>query len=96
MIFSTKSIIFLVVYFNNRRTQLELFFESYTELFGDLLPRISIFDQKTARITVGKHEIKNSKEYLTTIIESQACVNILRIHFLQMWDNGIEFEDLIK
>lgn len=67
-----------------------------TELYGDLLPRISIFDQKTARITVGKPEIKNPKEYLTTIIESQAFVNMLIIHFLQMWDNSIEFEDLIN
>lgn len=67
-----------------------------TKLYGELFPRITVFDQKIGRITIGKPEIKNTKEYLTTIIESQAFVNMLRVHFLQMWENSIEFDELMK
>ena len=67
-----------------------------TELYGELLPRITIFDENIARITIGKPEIENKEEYLTTIIESHVFITMLKVHFMQMWENSIVFEELIK
>lgn len=53
--------------------------------FGPLLPRIGIFDNKTARLTIGRPEVKNEEEYITLWTESKAFSQMLKKHFMNMW-----------
>lgn len=55
------------------------------EKFGPLLPRISIFDGTTARLTIGQPEVKNKEDYITIWTESKAFSRMLRTHFITMW-----------
>ncbi|MEK6938247.1 MAG: helix-turn-helix domain-containing protein [Nanoarchaeota archaeon] len=55
------------------------------EVFGPLLPRISIFDGETSRMTLGKPEVQKEEDYITLWTESKAFSQMLRNHFLYMW-----------
>lgn len=58
---------------------------AYNKKFGNYPLRFSIFDRKYARITIGKPEIKDSKDYITILTDSKPLVSMLRNQFLQMW-----------
>jgi sugar-specific transcriptional regulator TrmB len=53
--------------------------------FGPLLPRITIFDGETARLTIGEPEVKQEKDYITLWTESKVFAQMLRNHFMNMW-----------
>jgi len=57
----------------------------YNQKFGKYPLRFSVFDRKYARITIGKPEIKESKDYITILTDSKPLVNMLRNQFFQMW-----------
>ncbi len=59
--------------------------KDYNKKFGDYPLRFSIFDNKYARITLGKPEIKEGKDYITIFTDSKPLVNMLRNQFLEMW-----------
>jgi len=59
--------------------------------FGDYPLRFSIFDNKIARITIGKPEIQNPKDYITIWTDSKALINMLRKQFLEMWKESEKF-----
>lgn len=65
--------------------------KAYNEKFGNYPLRFSIFDNKRARITVGKPEIQNSKDYITIWTDSKAFIAMLRKQFLEMWKEGKKF-----
>ncbi len=56
--------------------------------FGPILPRISIFDNSIARLTLGKPEVKNEEDYITIWTESKAFSQMLRKHFMNMWKDS--------
>lgn len=60
----------------------------YNPKFGDFPLRMSIFDSKYARITMGRPEIKNSKDYITIWSDSKALINMLKRQFNEMWKNS--------
>jgi sugar-specific transcriptional regulator TrmB len=57
----------------------------YNEKFGEYPLRFSVIDNKYARITVGKPEIQDPKEYITIWTDSKALVRMLRNQFMKMW-----------
>ena len=59
--------------------------KAYNKKFGPYPLRFSIFDKKFARITIGKPEIRESKEYITILTDSKPFVRMLRNQFMQMW-----------
>lgn len=59
--------------------------KSYNGKFGEYPLRFSVFDNKYARITIGKPEVKESKDYITIWTDSKPLVQMLRNQFLQMW-----------
>ena len=59
--------------------------KAYSQKFGKYPLRFSVFDRKYARITIGKPEIKESKDYITILTDSKPLVNMLRNQFLCMW-----------
>ena len=65
--------------------------KDFNKKFGDYPLRFSIFDNKYARITIGKPEIKNPKDYITIWTDSKALINMLRKQFLEMWKEGERF-----
>ena len=66
------------------------------KLFGPLLPRITIFDGKVARFTIGKPEIQNEDNYITLWTESKAFAQMLRKHFMNMWKKCLPIEKFIS
>lgn len=64
---------------------------AYNKKFGKYPLRFSVFDGKYARITIGKPEIKESKDYITILTDSKPLVNMLRNQFLQMWKECQKF-----
>lgn len=58
----------------------------YNEKFGNYPLRFSIFDNKTARITIGKPEIKNPEDYITIWTDSKPLIAMLRKQFFDMWE----------
>lgn len=64
--------------------------------FGPLLPRISIFDGKAARLTVGRPEVKKDEDYITLWTDSKAFAIMLRNHFMNMWKNSEPIEHYLK
>ncbi len=58
---------------------------AYNKKFGKNPLRFSVFDGKYARITIGKPEIQEGKDYITILTDSKPLVNMLRNQFLQMW-----------
>jgi sugar-specific transcriptional regulator TrmB len=65
------------------------------KLFGPLLPRITVFDGEIARLTIGKPEVKNEEEYITLWTESKAFSQMLKNHFINMWNNSEPIEKYI-
>ena len=57
----------------------------YNEKFGKYPLRFSVFDGKTARMTIGKPEVKESRDYITIFTDSKPLVRMLRNQFLGMW-----------
>jgi sugar-specific transcriptional regulator TrmB len=55
------------------------------EMFGPLLPRMTVFDGEIASLTIGKPEVKSPEDYLTLWTESRAFAQMLRNHFMNMW-----------
>lgn len=66
------------------------------KMFGPLLPRITIFDGEIARLTIGKPEVSNEKDYLTLWTESKAFSQMLKNHFMTMWKNSEPIEKYLK
>ena len=64
--------------------------------FGPLLPRISIIDGEIARLTIGKPEVKEEKDYLTLWTESQAFAQMLKTHFMNMWRESEPIEKVLS
>ncbi len=65
--------------------------KKYNKKFGDFPLRFSIFDNKWARITIGKPEIQNPEDYLTIWTDSKAMISMLRNQFMQMWKESENF-----
>lgn len=63
----------------------------YNNKFGEYPLRFSIFDNKWARITLGKPEIQNPDDYLTIWTDSKAMIAMLRNQFMQMWKESEKF-----
>lgn len=59
--------------------------KKYNPSLGENPLRFTIFDNKIARITIGKPEIKNPQDYITIWTKSKPLINILRKQFMQMW-----------
>lgn len=66
------------------------------ELFGPLLPRITIFDGEKARLTVGRPEVQKEEEYLTLWTESKVFAQMLKNHFMNMWKKSKPIEQYLK
>jgi sugar-specific transcriptional regulator TrmB len=63
----------------------------YNKKFGEYPLRFSIFDNKTARITIGKPEISNPEDYITIWTDSKPLIAMLRKQFLDMWKECEKF-----
>jgi len=59
--------------------------------FGDYPLRFTIFDNKEARITIGKPEIKNPEDYITIWTSSKPLISILRKQFFETWKESKKF-----
>lgn len=59
--------------------------KAYNDRFGDYPLRFSIFDNNIARITIGKPEIPNPKDYITIWTDSKPLIAMLRNQFFEMW-----------
>ncbi|MDP3966557.1 MAG: helix-turn-helix domain-containing protein [archaeon] len=59
---------------------------AYNKKFGENPLRFTIFDNRIARITIGKPEIKDPRDYITLITTSESFIAILRKQFLEMWE----------
>jgi len=59
--------------------------KAYNKKFGEYPLRFSIIDNKQARITLGKPEIKNPKDYITIWTKSKPLIAILKTQFQEMW-----------
>ena len=64
---------------------------AYNKKFGDYPLRFSIIDGKQARITIGKPEIKNPKDYITIWTKSKPLIAILKAQFQEMWKESKKF-----
>ncbi len=62
--------------------------KAYNEKFGQYPLRFTIFDNKEARITIGKPEISDPKDYITIWTKSKPLINTLRAQFMNMWNNS--------
>jgi len=65
--------------------------KAYNRKFGEFPLRFAIFDNKEARITIGKPEIPDPKDYLTIWTTSKPLIAILRKQFLEMWKKSDSF-----
>jgi sugar-specific transcriptional regulator TrmB len=63
----------------------------YNKKFGEHPLRFTIFDNKIARVTLGKPEIKDSKDYITIITTSEQFIDVLKRQFLEMWKKSENF-----
>jgi len=70
--------------------------KAFNKEFGDYPLRFSIFDNKYARITIGKPEIQNPKDYITIWTDSKALISLLKSQFLEMWKNSVPVEKHLK
>lgn len=59
-----------------------------TELFGKIIPKFTIYDEKVLRITIGKPEIQESENYLSFIIESKPLIQVFQQQFSNMWEKS--------
>ena len=65
--------------------------KKYNNKFGENPLRFTIFDGEVARITIGKPEITDPKDYITIWTKSKPLIRILRAQFLQMWKESEKF-----
>lgn len=63
--------------------------------YGPLLPRISIYDGHTARLTIGTPEVQKDEDYITLWTESVTFSQMLRNHFLNMWKDSKPIEKFL-
>jgi sugar-specific transcriptional regulator TrmB len=70
--------------------------KAYNPVYGEYPLRFTIFDNKEARITIGKPEIPNPEDYITVWTKSKPLISILRSQFLDMWKNSIPIEQALK
>ena len=63
----------------------------YDEKFGPNPLRFSIFDSEDARITIGKPEISDPKDYITIWTKSKPLINVLKAQFFNMWSECENF-----
>jgi len=66
------------------------------KLFGQVLPKFTVFDKKILRITIGRPEIKKSEDYLSFLFESPSFANVFRNYFYNMWDKCLNVEAELK
>lgn len=59
--------------------------KNYNKKFGEYPLRFTVFDGCEARITLGKPEVSEPKDYITIWTKSKPLINILRKQFLDMW-----------
>lgn len=64
---------------------------AFNNKFGEYPLRFSIFDNKAARLTIGKPEIPNPKDYITIWTSSRSFISILRKQFFEMWEESKRF-----
>jgi sugar-specific transcriptional regulator TrmB len=69
---------------------------AYNKAYGEYPLRFTIFDNKEARITIGKPEIPNPENYVTVWTKSKPLIAILRNQFLDMWKNSIPINKALK
>ncbi len=62
--------------------------KQYNKKFGENPLRFTIFDNKEARITIGKPEISDPKNYITIWTKSKPIINVLRAQFETMWKDS--------
>ncbi|MFH1802541.1 MAG: helix-turn-helix domain-containing protein [archaeon] len=62
--------------------------KAYNENYGPYPLRFTVFDNKEARITIGKPEIQDPKDYITVWTKSKPLIAILRKQFMEMWKNS--------
>ncbi len=60
--------------------------------FGEAMPRFTIYDKKSVRITVGSPEVSNGEEYISMFTDSITLSNMFRNYFLVMWNQLKEFK----
>lgn len=63
----------------------------YNPQFGEFPLRFGIFDNKEARITIGKPEVSKSENYITIWTTSKPLITLLRKQFLDMWKESERF-----
>lgn len=66
------------------------------KLFGELMPRFSVFDQKTVIVTIGTPEISDGNEYLSLWTESPALAQVFRNYFLTLWEHALPIDKELK
>lgn len=64
---------------------------AYNKKFGEWPLRFTVIDNKKARITLGKPEIRDTKEYITIWTSSKPLITLLRKQFLDMWKESKTF-----
>ncbi len=60
---------------------------AYNDKYGAYPLRFTVFDNREVRITIGKPEIQDSKDYITVWTKSKPLIAILRAQFMNMWKN---------
>ncbi|MBT4352311.1 TrmB family transcriptional regulator, partial [archaeon] len=63
------------------------------ELHGKFFPRITILDDKIAKLTIGKPEVSRPEDYLTLWMESKAFAKMLEMYFWNMWNDAKPIEE---
>lgn len=69
--------------------------KAYNEKYGQYPLRFTIFDNKEARITLGKPEIKEPRNYITVWTKSKPLISILRTQFADMWKNSASTKQVL-
>jgi len=64
---------------------------AYNSKFGENPLRFTIFNGKRMRLTIGKPEIQDPKDYITIWTTSKALINIMRAQFEKMWEESAPF-----
>jgi len=64
---------------------------AYNSEFGEYPLRFTIFNSKRMRLTIGKPEIQDPKDYITIWTTSKALINIMRAQFEKMWEESNPF-----
>ncbi|MBU0466235.1 MAG: hypothetical protein KJ718_02870 [Nanoarchaeota archaeon] len=66
------------------------------KMFGPVLPRIGVFDETKARLTIGHPEVQKEEDYITIWTESKVFATMLRKHFLNMWKHSKSLKSYLK